>query len=53
MTVKKYGDTEKLSENYSSIAIAPLIAHNELKGFLLAAKINDFIFDEISATGKR
>lgn len=46
MSVKKYDDTEKLSENYSSIAIAPLIAHNELKGFLFAAKKNEFIFDE-------
>ncbi len=37
---------DKLSERYSSIAAAPLKAHNKLRGYLLSAKKGDLIFDD-------
>jgi len=46
MKLEKFDGIEKLSEKYSNLAIAPLIAHNELKGYLVAAKKNELLFDE-------
>ena len=44
--LNKFGEIEKLSEKYSTLAVAPLIAHKELKGYLVSAKKGDFIFDD-------
>lgn len=44
--LNKFGEIEKLSEKYSTLAVAPLIAHKELEGYLVSAKKGDFIFDE-------
>jgi phosphoserine phosphatase RsbU/P len=35
-----------IEEKYSSLAVSPLKAHNELRGFLVAAKKDNFVFDE-------
>ena len=44
--LNKFGEIEKLSEKYSTLAVAPLLAHKELRGYLVSAKKGDFIFDE-------
>ncbi len=44
--LNKFGEIEKLSEKYSTLAVAPLIAHNELKGYLVSATKGDYIFDD-------
>ena len=43
--LNKFSD-EKLSEKYSSLAIASLKMRNDVKGFLVAAKKGEFIFDD-------
>jgi len=43
--LNKFSD-EKLSEKYSSLAIASLKMRNDIKGFLVAAKKGEFIFDD-------
>ena len=44
--LNRFGEIEKLSEKYSTLAVAPLISHKELRGYLVSAKKGDFIFDE-------
>jgi len=46
VTLEKFNRRSELSEDYSVIAVTPLKAHNEIKGFLLTVKKSDFIFDE-------
>jgi serine phosphatase RsbU (regulator of sigma subunit) len=46
LNLKKYKNRPQLSENYFHFAAAPIRAHNEIKGFILAAKKNDLMFDD-------
>ncbi len=47
VTIKlKSTESGKLNEPYSSAAAAPIRTHNEIKGYLIAAKKGDFIFDD-------
>lgn len=45
-TLEKFNRRSELSEDYFVIAVTPLKAHNEIKGFLLTVKKSDFIFDD-------
>jgi hypothetical protein len=46
LNLDKFESKSKLSEKFNSLAVAPLKTHNETKGYLVAAKKNDFIYDE-------
>jgi serine phosphatase RsbU (regulator of sigma subunit) len=46
LNLDKFEDKGKLSEKFNSIAVSPIKTHNEIKGYLVAAKKNDFIFDD-------
>jgi serine phosphatase RsbU (regulator of sigma subunit) len=46
MNLKKYKNRPQLSEGYFHFAAAPIRAHNEIKGFIIAAKKNDLMFDD-------
>jgi phosphoserine phosphatase RsbU/P len=46
LNLEKYEKKSQLGEHYHNAAVAPLKAHNELKGYLLAAKKGSFIFDD-------
>ena len=41
--LSKFAKKSKLSEKFGSIAISPLKSFNEIKGYLIAARKNDFI----------
>ena len=43
-SLDKFGEKSRLSEKYGSVAISPLKSMNETKGYLIAARKNDFIF---------
>ncbi len=45
-SLKKLENTESLSDNYNQVAVSTLKTHNEIKGYLITVKKNDFIFDE-------
>ena len=46
LNLDKFEDKGKLAEKFYSLAISPIKTHNEVKGYLVAAKKNDFIFDD-------
>ncbi len=46
INLKKYTNRPQLSEEFFYLAAAPLKAHNEIKGYLFAAKKNDVTFDD-------
>jgi serine phosphatase RsbU (regulator of sigma subunit) len=46
INLKKYKNRLQLSEGYFNFAVAPIKAHNEVKGFIMAAKKNDLMFDD-------
>ena len=46
LNLEKFEDKGKLSEKFNSLAVSPIKTHNEVKGYLVAAKKNDFIFDD-------
>ncbi len=46
INLKKYSRHPELSEEFFFLAAAPLKAHNEIKGYLFAAKKNDISFDD-------
>ncbi|MCL5028385.1 MAG: PP2C family protein-serine/threonine phosphatase [Bacteroidetes bacterium] len=46
INLKKYTRHPELSEEFFFLAAAPLKAHNEIKGYLFAAKKNDISFDD-------
>ncbi|MDR3627058.1 MAG: SpoIIE family protein phosphatase, partial [Ignavibacteriaceae bacterium] len=46
INLKKYKNRPQLSEGYFNFAAAPIKAHNEVKGFIMAAKKNDMMFDD-------
>ncbi len=46
LNLNRFKDRPQLSDNYAHVAAAPLKAHNELKGYLVAVKKNDYIFDD-------
>jgi sigma-B regulation protein RsbU (phosphoserine phosphatase) len=46
VNLRKYKNKPQLSENYFHFAAAPIKAHNEVKGFIVAAKKNDLGFDD-------
>lgn len=46
LILEKMNDVLKPSEEFSSAAVSPLKTHNEIKGYLIAAKKNNFIFDD-------
>jgi phosphoserine phosphatase RsbU/P len=46
INMNKFEGNEKLSEKYMILAVAPLIHRKELKGYLVSAKKDDFIFDD-------
>jgi serine phosphatase RsbU (regulator of sigma subunit) len=46
LNLSKFEDKERLAEKFYSLAIAPIKTHNEVKGYLIAAKKNDLIFDD-------
>jgi len=41
-----FKDKTQLSENYFYVAVSPLKTHNEIRGYLIAAKKENFTFDE-------
>ncbi len=43
---EKFGKKKEFNENYTSVAAAPLRTHNQIKGFLVTVKKDDFIFDD-------
>jgi len=43
-SLEKFADKNKLSEKFGSAAISPLRSHNEIKGYLIAARKNELIF---------
>ncbi len=46
LNLNRFSNKPQLSDNYIHIAVSPLKAHNELKGYLIAVKKDDFIFDD-------
>ncbi|NWF49835.1 MAG: SpoIIE family protein phosphatase [Ignavibacteriaceae bacterium] len=44
--IEKFEKQNELSEKYSTLLVAPLKAHGNIKGFLLAAKKGNSIFNE-------
>jgi len=46
LNLGKFEDKERLTEKFYSLAVAPIKTHNEVKGYLVAAKKNDLIFDD-------
>jgi serine phosphatase RsbU (regulator of sigma subunit) len=46
VNLKKYKNRPILSEGYLHFAAAPIRTHNEIKGFIIAAKKNDLMFDD-------
>jgi sigma-B regulation protein RsbU (phosphoserine phosphatase) len=46
ITLSDFRKRTELSEPYSVAVIAPLKAHNQLKGYLVSIKKEDFIFDD-------
>jgi len=46
VNLKKYKNRPQLSEGYFHFAAAPIRTHNEIKGFIMAAKKNDMMFDD-------
>jgi phosphoserine phosphatase RsbU/P len=44
--IENFDKISKLSENYFSVAAAPLKSHTEVKGYLLVAKKNNSIFND-------
>jgi serine phosphatase RsbU (regulator of sigma subunit) len=46
INLNRFEDKDKLAEKFSSFAVSPVKTHNEIKGYLVAAKKNDFIFDD-------
>jgi PBP1b-binding outer membrane lipoprotein LpoB len=46
LNLEKFEGKGKLAEKFYSFAVSPLKTHNEVKGYLVAAKKNDFIFDD-------
>lgn len=44
--LNKFSGTAQLNEKYSSVVLAPLKMREALKGYLVAAKKGDFIFDD-------
>ncbi|MBK7630631.1 MAG: SpoIIE family protein phosphatase [Ignavibacteriales bacterium] len=49
-TLQKFENKSQLSEKFSSLAISPLRAYNEVKGYLIAARKNELIFYEEDKT---
>lgn len=48
--LNKFARKSQLSEKYGSIAVSPLRSYNEIKGYLIAVRKNDFIFYEEDKT---
>ncbi len=46
LNLNRFNDRPQLSDNFVHVAASPLKSHNELKGYLVAVKKNDFIFDD-------
>ena len=46
ISLDKFRKKSQLGESFSNITVSPLRAHNELKGYLLTGKKNDFLFDD-------
>ena len=46
LNLNRFSNKPQLSDNYVHVAVSPLKAHNELRGYLIAVKKNDFIFDD-------
>ncbi|MHB1688658.1 MAG: GAF domain-containing SpoIIE family protein phosphatase [Ignavibacteriaceae bacterium] len=46
ISMEKFQKKSQLGESFSNIAVSPLRAHNELKGYLLTGKKNNFLFDD-------
>ena len=46
VNLKKHKNLPQLSEGYFHFAAAPIRTHNEIKGFIIAAKKDDFMFDD-------
>lgn len=49
-SLQKFVNRAQLSEKFSSLAISPLRAYNEVKGYLVAARKNELIFYEEDKT---
>jgi len=43
-SLQKFVNKSQLSEKFGSIAISPLKSHNEIKGYLIAARKNELLF---------
>jgi serine phosphatase RsbU (regulator of sigma subunit) len=46
LNLEKFEERGKLGEKFFSLAVSPIKTHNQVKGYLVAAKKNDFIFDD-------
>ena len=46
ISMGKFQKKSQLGESFSNITVSPLRAHNELKGYLLTGKKNNFLFDD-------
>lgn len=44
--LSKFAKKSQLSEKFGSVAVSPLKSYNEVKGYLVAARKNEFIFYE-------
>jgi len=42
----KFDKKEQLNEQYTSVIVEPIKTHNEVRGYLVLTKKDDFIFDE-------
>jgi serine phosphatase RsbU (regulator of sigma subunit) len=49
INIKRLEDKSQLSEDFSFVAAAPLKAHNEIKGYIVATKKSDLVFDDDDA----
>jgi serine phosphatase RsbU (regulator of sigma subunit) len=45
-SLKKFEKKSQLNEPYTSVIVAPIRTHNEIRGYLVLTKKGDFIFDE-------
>ncbi|HSP89031.1 MAG TPA: SpoIIE family protein phosphatase, partial [Ignavibacteriaceae bacterium] len=45
-SLEKFEKRSQLNELYSTVAVAPLETHNEIRGYLVITKKGDFIFDD-------
>ncbi|HUX61257.1 MAG TPA: PP2C family protein-serine/threonine phosphatase [Ignavibacteriaceae bacterium] len=46
ISLDRFRKKSQLGESFSNITVSPLRAHNELKGYLLTGKKNNFLFDD-------